>query len=121
MDLAPTYQQLITSFEILQSTVEALDLPMAPEDLGGYISSTILPNTALLVVSAQYDDPVLAADIVNTLAEQLILKSPTNLTAEQEEQVRFANEQIAELNVLLQRSRDQLNRLDEEILAATDW
>ncbi len=120
MDLAPTYQQLIISYEILQSTVEALDLPMAPEDLGGYISSAILPNTALLVVSAQYDDPVLAADIVNTLAEQLILKSPTNLTPEQEEQVAFANEQIAELNILLQRSREQLNRLDEEILASND-
>lgn len=120
MDLAPTYQQLIISYEILQSTVEALDLPMAPEDLGGYISSAILPNTALLVVSAQYDDPVLAADIVNTLAEQLILKSPTNLTPEQEEQVTFANEQIAELNILLQRSREQLNRLDEEILASND-
>ncbi|MBK8030815.1 MAG: polysaccharide biosynthesis tyrosine autokinase [Anaerolineae bacterium] len=120
MDLAPTYQQLIISYEILQSTVEALDLPMAPEDLGGYISSAILPNTALLVVSAQYDDPVLAADIVNTLAEQLILKSPTNLTPEQEEQVAFANEQIAELNILLQRSREQLNRLDEEILASNE-
>jgi len=120
MNLAPTYQQLLTSFDILQGTIEALNLDFTVNDLRNIINSRILPSTALLVITVTYDDTVLPADIANALAEQLILQSPTNLTPEQESQIEFANEQIAELNLLLEQSRGQLSRLDEQIAGSTD-
>jgi len=120
MNLAPTYQQLLTSFDILQGAIQARNLPMTPDELRRLITSRILPSTALLVITVSYNDPVLTADIANALAEQLIQQSPTNLTTGQEEQIAFANEQIAELNSLLTQSRTQLNSIDERIAASTD-
>ncbi|MBE2272206.1 MAG: polysaccharide biosynthesis tyrosine autokinase [Anaerolinea sp.] len=120
MGLAPTYQQLLTSYDILQGTVEALNLPMTADQLRRLITSRIVTSTALLVITVTYTDPVLTADIANALAEQLIAQSPTNLTTDQEQQIAFANEQITELNTLLTQSQEQLARLDERIAASTD-
>jgi succinoglycan biosynthesis transport protein ExoP len=61
---------------------------------------------------------VLAADIANELAQQLILNSPTNLTAAQQSQLDLATAEIEKLSVQLQDTRAQLQLLDAQIAAA---
>ncbi len=119
IDLATTYAQLVRTYTVLQATVDELALPMTADQLSGRVSTRIITGTSLLVISVSYIDPTLTADIANTLAEQIILKSPTNLTPEQQAQIDFANRQITDLNAQLQDARERVALIDQQ-LATTD-
>lgn len=120
VELAQTYAELITTYSVLQATADKLKLDLSPDEIGGMVSTRIIADTSLMVVSVRYTDPVLAADIANELAQQLILNSPTNLTAEQQNQITLANEQIGRLNEQVEQSRAQLEQIDLQLASATD-
>ena len=113
-------QQLISTNDVLQGTIDALNLNFTPQGLKGLFTTDILSGTSLLVVTVQYTDPILTADIANTLAQQLILRSPTNLTAAQQAQVDRANEQIDALDKQLQDQRQSLDSINAQLAASTD-
>jgi non-specific protein-tyrosine kinase len=119
IDLAQTYARLATTFNVLQGTIDALGLPISADNLGERISTQILVGTSLLVITVTYNDPILAADIANTLAEQLIAKSPTNLTPEQQAQLDFLNTQITDLTSQIQQSREQLAEINLSLQSVT--
>ena len=95
VDLTATYSQIIRTNDLLQATVNALNLSISVGELQDMISTSTIVDTSLLVITVTYTDPILAADIANELAHQLVLKSPTNLTAEQESQIEIANNQVS--------------------------
>lgn len=113
--LAATYVQLVRTFDVLQATVDSLNLPLTADQLRSRINTRIISGTSLLVVSLTYTDPVLAADIVNELTRQIILRSPTNLTTEQQSQIDFLNSQIRALTTELNSLRQTLTQVDEQI------
>ena len=78
--LAQTYAQLIRTRDVLQGTIDTLNASLTSDQLARLFTTNILTGTSLLVINVTYNDPVLTADLANTLAEQLILRSPTNLT-----------------------------------------
>jgi capsular exopolysaccharide synthesis family protein len=119
-DLAQTYAELVTTFDVLQATARALNLEVEPEELAGVIDVRILEGTTLLVISVTYGEPTLAADIANELARQLIANSPSNLTQEQQRQINLANEQITSLNTQLESARLELQLLDERLANTTN-
>jgi polysaccharide biosynthesis transport protein len=116
--LAQTYAKLITTYDVLQGTIDTLDLPLDVNQLERLIRTQILTGTSLMVVTVTYNDPVLVADIANGLAKQLVLHSPTNLTPEQQTQIDFANAQIADLNQQLGTTRNQLKLIDDQIASS---
>ncbi len=120
LELAQTYAELVTTYSVLQTTVDKLKLDLSPDYVGGLVSTRIISGTSLMIVSVRYIDPVLAADIANELAQQLILNSPTNLTVEQQNQIDLANEQIQRLNEQVEQSRVQLEQIDVQLATVTD-
>lgn len=118
--LATTYAELIKTNDVLQATSDALDVEIPPQVLRGLISTRIKEDTSLLVITVTYMDPILAADIANEVANQLVLSSPSNLTAGQQAHVDLANEQIATLSSDLERLRVSLDQIDEQMLATED-
>src|SRR5215207_6079716 len=119
MDLAQTYAELVTTFDVLQGTIDVLQLPLTADDLKRAIDTRILTGTSLLIISVKYTDPVLTADIANSLAEQLIGHSPTNLTEEQQRQIDLLNSQITALTSQLGDTRAELDSVSQELEAAT--
>ena len=109
IELAQTYAQIVRTTSVLESTIQALDLPLDVQSLGRLIQTEILDGTSLLVVNVTYTDAILAADIANNLAEQLIQQSPSNLTREQQAQIDFASEQIAALTGQIEQARGELS------------
>jgi len=120
IDLATTYVELVETRPILQSASEALDLGISPTILGGLVSARAVEDTSLIVVTAVYTDPVLAADLANAVAEALVNQSPTNLTLEQQNQVAFLNSQITLVSELINSLQARLIELAGEIEATTD-
>jgi len=119
IDLAQTYAQLATTYDVMQGTVDALQLPISADALRSRIGTSILNGTSLLVITVSYNDPILVADVANTLAQQLITNSPTNLTSEQQNQLTFLNSQIQDLTTQIQDSRSQLDTVNLELNSAT--
>lgn len=118
IELAQTYAQLVRTTTVLESTIEALGLPLDVQSLSRHIQTEILTGTSLLVVNVTYPDAILAADIANNLAEQLIQQSPSNLTREQEAQINFASQQIDALTNQIEQARLELDLLATRIAAA---
>lgn len=119
-ELASTYAVLARSYDTMEAAVEAGNFPISPGGLRGSIRTSVLPDTSLLIITVTYTDPVLAADMANEVADQLIANSPSNLTPEQQEQLDLAQAEITKLNTELGQARLQLSDVDNQIAATTD-
>ncbi len=119
-NLVATYQQLVKTHDVLQGVVDALSLKLPAEALAGRISTSVIANTSLFIIQVANTDPVLAADIANELANQLIIHSPTNLTPEQQSTVDFAKQQIQTLSAQVAQQQDQKNQLDQQVANSND-
>lgn len=119
VELAQTYAVLAGTYDVLAATVEAGNFPISPGGLRASLSARVIPNTSLLVLSVSYPDPVLAADMANELAQQLLLNSPSNLTPGQQEQLDLANAEVQRLTQELQSARLLLADIDAQLSAAT--
>lgn len=119
IELAQTYAQIARTTDVLEATIDALNLPLSTEELNRLIETEILTGTSLLVVNVNYTDAILAADIANGLAEQLILKSPSNLTPDQLTQIDFANSQISALTAQIAQARTELDLVSSQLENAT--
>ena len=112
------YVELVLG-SVQEKTLETLGLTAGSIDLEEVVSTRIVPNTTLLEISVTYTDPVLAADIANTLAEELIMASPSYLTDEQKLQLETARTQVEVLTAVLSGLQAQLNDLNGKIEVAT--
>jgi len=120
VQLVENYAVLAKTYDVLEAAVEAGNFPVSPGALGGMLSTRIIENTSLLVLQIQYTDPVLAADMANEVARQLIINSPTNLTPEQQSQIDLATAEIDRLREELQGLRLQLNAIDSQLATTLD-
>ena len=118
VDLTATYSEIIRTNDVLAATIDALNLPLSEGELRKTISTRTIADTSMLVVMVTYEDPILATDIANELASQLILKSPSNLTQEQEAQIEIANNQINTLTEQLDVMQGQLQQIDTDMATA---
>lgn len=118
VDLAQNYAVLAKTYEILEAAIQAGQFALTPKELSEMVDTRVLANTSMLVLSVEYTDPVLAADIANEIARQLILNSPSNLTPAQQSQLELANAEIEKLNAQLQDARAQLQLVDSQIANA---
>lgn len=119
-ELVNTYAQLATTFNVLNASVQSLSLPITANELRNVVDTNTIANTSLLVISVQWDDPVLAADIANEVSNQLIQQSPSNLTPEQRAQLDIAQDQIQALTNELESLRQRLNAIDAQLANLTD-
>src|SRR5260221_12826897 len=106
--LAQNYAAIITTYPVLQATVTKLQLPFSADELEKLFQTRIIPNTSLLVVTVTYSDPVVVADIANELAQQLIVNSPTDLTTEQQDQIKLLRSEVASSQDQLKTARSML-------------
>lgn len=120
VELVQNYAVLAKTYDVLEAAVEAGNFPVSPNELGDLLSTRVIDNTSLLVLEIEYTDPVLAADMANEIARQLIANSPTNLTPEQQSQIDLANAEIDRLREELQQLRLQLNAIDGQLATTID-
>ncbi|HVU12672.1 MAG TPA: polysaccharide biosynthesis tyrosine autokinase [Phototrophicaceae bacterium] len=119
-DLVATYQHLVQTRDVLQGVIDQLKLDMTPNQLQTLISTSAISDTSLIQITVQYTDPILAADIANGVANQLIAHSPTNLTDAQQQQIDLANQQIQSLTQEITQERAQVAKIDAQLQATED-
>lgn len=67
------YNELIYSTQILKNTIEKLGLDYKPRNLRSMIKAEQPKDRANVAIHVSHTDPEIAADIANTLAEELIV------------------------------------------------
>jgi capsular exopolysaccharide synthesis family protein len=94
-----TYSDLVTTSAVLQPAIDELGLSLSVAQLRGSVSANTPLNTTVIDISVTQDDPVFAASLATTIAEQLsvvveeiettsgALVSPVQLSVVQEAEV----------------------------------
>jgi len=119
-DLAVTYVTLAKTTDVLQDAIDATNLPLTPEKLRDRLDATFIPNTSIFELTVTYSDPVQAAAIANEIAQQLVARSPTNLSAAQRFRFDVIQAEIDWLSAQITASREQLDLVDQKLaLSAT--
>lgn len=113
--LSQSYIRLLKTRPILQAVVDKLRLPFGTEELERLFEGQLTSGTSFLTLTVNYTDPVLAAEVANELAVQLIANSPTELTREQQEQVRILQAEVQAAQAQLQRAREELDLIDNAL------
>jgi non-specific protein-tyrosine kinase len=113
--LAGTYATLSKTTPVLDAVIKTLQLKMSPAALASTIQTRIIIGTTMLQFTVTYTDPVVAADIANTLAQQLIDQSPSHLTKDQEDQLTLLQSEILKAEDQIQTYRSEINTIEANI------
>jgi succinoglycan biosynthesis transport protein ExoP len=130
--LSTTYAAVATKRPILEAVISQLDLRVTSGDLAARVRADAPPDSTLLTVTAQDQDPDRAAAIANALADQLIAASPAiqgrqtdvqksvdaDLQATQD-QIKATQAQVEALTALTSRTAGQdaqLQALEDRLI-----
>lgn len=110
-----TYSQLLQTQDVLEAAVSSLGNPITAGELGSLIYVIFDESTPFMEIHVTYTDPILSADLVNALADQLLLKNPTGLTESQQLQVTLLNQQLELLTTELGNQRVRLENIETQL------
>lgn len=115
--LGQTYAQLARREPVLQGALDALDLAgrMSYYALAENVSVSLIAGTQLMEISVNDTNPQRAKALADAIAQQLILQSPSNPGADQEDRRAFAQEQLADLEVKMGEAEAEIEELQSEL------
>ncbi len=112
--LAQVYSDLARRRPITQAVIDRLGLDMSPDGLSGMIQTNVIPTAQLLEIFVRDVHPQRAQLLANTVAEELILQSPTG-SGEQKERETFIRSQLAELQTKIESTETRIKELEEAL------
>ena len=116
--LALTYIQLARREPVLQGAITRLGLEMSWQALASQVSTNIVAQTMLLEISVIDSDPYRAKVLADSIAQELILQSPTSSNGTNPEETAFIQEQITDLKTKIEAAQLESERLQQEMDAA---
>ncbi|MBN1565576.1 MAG: polysaccharide biosynthesis tyrosine autokinase [Anaerolineae bacterium] len=119
-DLAQTYVFMARNYAVLVDAINARNFNMSPGALASTITARVVKETSLIEIVVTHADPILAVNIADEVANQLILKSPGSLTPEQESLIEISTSEIEKLREQLDQSRLRLADVENQLDAATE-
>jgi len=106
-NLANAYARLAREGPVMEAVITRLGLDRSPEQLAAQITTRVYPEAQLLALEVVDTDPRAAALIANTLADELVQRSPVS----QEDQAQ----RQAFIRGRLDGLEERIERLDQEI------
>jgi capsular exopolysaccharide synthesis family protein len=116
--LASTYVQMVTLEPVLKATVETLGWEINWEKLAKHVNANVIPGTQLIEIYATDSDPGSAKMLADTLAQQLILLSPSGANQVSQDQSEFIQAQLGDLTEKISSAQKEVTRLKAELDAA---
>lgn len=115
-----TFRGMVTSEDVLGSTIEALELDSTPATLAGQIALTAVPDQGQITITVTTREPELAVPLAAELARQIILRMPSALTPEQQAQLTATIEQLNALSGELAHVQAMLHEIDADLASTED-
>ncbi|MBK8026180.1 MAG: polysaccharide biosynthesis tyrosine autokinase [Chloroflexi bacterium] len=118
--LVATYIELLELNDVLEAALRQVGLEGFPSAaLRGITQARQIPETSLFRITVINNDPQLAADLANALAEQLIVTAP-GLNATELSRLESQRGERAQLSLMKQQFEDQQGQLEQQIALTTD-
>jgi non-specific protein-tyrosine kinase len=112
--LVALYVPVVQTQAVKEQTMEALGLSSLPNYVARPVSES--PFIEIVVTDT---DPDRAKAVANELANQLILQSPTAPDPDDVERAEFINRQIADLQLAIEETENEILVKEEELRGAT--
>jgi capsular exopolysaccharide synthesis family protein len=109
--LINTYVELVRSRPFLEETIQRLGLDVSADSLGQAIKVEAIPNTELLRITAQSEDPVVTMDIANTLGDLLVEQGGKLYSGEGKSAQQILLDQLTSVEGNLEADRGRLQSL----------
>ncbi len=108
--LAQSYADIAQRQVIQKATMDVLGLSWLPE-----YRVSVLPNHQIIEIAVVDTVPERAQAVANTLAEQLVLQSPTSEQRADQQRQEFINGRLDNLEIQIQNTEDEITRLQDEL------
>lgn len=108
--LAQSYIEIAKRRPVQEGTMTTLGLTWLPE----YTVSQV-PNTQVLEIAVTDSSPERAQAVANTLAQQLILQSPTGAESQDQERQEFINQQLDRLQIEITDTDAEITNLQTQL------
>jgi succinoglycan biosynthesis transport protein ExoP len=108
--LAQTYADMANREPVRNATMQALGIDWLPEYL-----ARALPNTQLIEIAVTDVNPLRAQVVANTLADQLVLRSPTSARPEDQERQQFISNQLNDLQTQIEETQNEIAKYQEQL------
>jgi non-specific protein-tyrosine kinase len=109
-----TYVHLLKSRPFLEEAIRRHDLAMQPSELAGMVSVEVLANTELLKISVENRNPLLAANIANTLGTLLVEEGQKMYSGRGKSTREILQEQLKTVEATLEDLRTRLQALQAD-------
>ena len=109
--LINTYVELVQSRPFLSEVIERLQLRADPGALAGVIKAEAIPDTELLVITAESPDPATAMLITNTLGQLLVEEGAKFYSGQGKSAREILLDQLTTLEETLSEDRNRLQTL----------
>ena len=125
--LAQTYKKLAATDNFLQTVIGDLKVNMSTNHLSGMIDVSTDPNSLILTIDVQSEDPELAMKIANAVAKELLAMSPANpnspaaiMMVQNRAQVKALEETIKQTESKISALESDLQNLDQQAITVID-
>jgi len=108
--LANTYADIAKREPIRRGVMEALGLDWLPS-----YTVRVVPNTQLIEITVTDTSPERAQAVADQFAQQLIRQSPTGFDPERRQRQEFIQQQLNDLEIGIQETKDEIARKQEEL------
>ncbi len=109
--LMNTYSAVLTSWPVLEQAAEHLGSPLSARQLYQKVKVEVIPDTELMRIVVQDQDPVLARDLANTLAALLVEHAQNIYAGSSKGVLQIVEEQLAGVENGLEEDRQRLTTL----------
>lgn len=106
--LMNTYGSILTSWPVLEQAAERLRSPLSVGQLRQKIRVEVIPESELMRITVQDQDPLFARDLANALATLLVEHAHNLYTGNSKSALQIVEEQLAGLENELETDRQQL-------------
>nr|MBI2904465.1 protein tyrosine kinase [Chloroflexota bacterium] len=103
--LAQTYAQLMTKRPVLEEAIKTLNLSITTNELAKLVSVTLVPNTQLLKINVENEDPVVAATLANFIPDVFSRQNEAQQASRYASSKTNLSKELDSINALIEQTQ----------------
>lgn len=113
--LTSFYANVATRQPTLEGAARSVSPPTTAGAIAPHVQARAITGTQFIEVSYVDPDPKRAAEITNAIAAELIKQSPTPDAAQSQQQAKFTQDQLNDLQTKITEGQDRIQKLDGQL------
>jgi capsular polysaccharide biosynthesis protein len=116
--LTSFYANVVTRAPILDGAAKSLSPPTTAGEIAGRVQARAIAGTQFIEITYLDANPQRAAQVANAVATELIRQSPTPDAALNQQQLKFAQDQLTDLQTKITQGQERVRTLEGTITSS---